>query len=258
MKSVKIVVATHKKYRMPNDSMYFPLYVGAFGKEDIGISRDDVGRNISKKNPFFCELTGLYWAWHNLDAEYKGLVHYRRHFSYRKKGKNSFDSVLVQSELEELLKETDVILPKKRNYYIDSLYSHYKHTLYVEPLDVTGRIIEEKYPDYLPYFNDLKRRRSAHMFNIFIMKSEIFDGYCTWLFDILFELEKRIDGFNYDTFHSRFYGRISELLLDVYINKNCISYKEINFIYMEKVNKVKKIVSFFKAKFFGKKYDGSF
>ena len=47
---------------MPNDSMYFPLHVGAFGKEDIGVSRDDVGRNISKKNPFFCELTGLYWV----------------------------------------------------------------------------------------------------------------------------------------------------------------------------------------------------
>ena len=37
--------------------------------------------NISEKNPYYCELTGLYWAWKNLDAEYIGLVHYRRYFT---------------------------------------------------------------------------------------------------------------------------------------------------------------------------------
>lgn len=31
--SVKIVVATHKKYKMPSDAMYIPLYVGAEGKK---------------------------------------------------------------------------------------------------------------------------------------------------------------------------------------------------------------------------------
>ena len=55
------------------------------------------------------------------------------------------------------------------------------------------------------------------MFNMFIMKKDILDDYCTWLFDILFELEKRFKDVKYDQFHSRFYGRVSELLLDVYI-----------------------------------------
>ncbi len=51
------------------------------------------------------------------------------------------------------------------------------------------------------------------------MKKEILEEYCAWLFDILFELERRIDASQYDSFHARFYGRISELLLDVWINK---------------------------------------
>ena len=54
---------------------------------------------------------------------------------------------MLTEELEELLKDVDVVLPKKRNYYIENLYSHYKHTTYVEPLDETGKIIKEKYPD---------------------------------------------------------------------------------------------------------------
>ena len=32
--SVKIIVATHKKYQMPSDAMYIPLHVGAEGKKD--------------------------------------------------------------------------------------------------------------------------------------------------------------------------------------------------------------------------------
>ena len=75
MKKIKIIVATHKKYKMPEDDMYLPLYVGSKGKEDIGFMRDDVKNNISEKNPYFCELTGLYWAWKNLDDDYIGLSH---------------------------------------------------------------------------------------------------------------------------------------------------------------------------------------
>ncbi|MBQ3475855.1 MAG: DUF4422 domain-containing protein, partial [Bacilli bacterium] len=82
--------------------------------------------------------------------------------------------------------------------------------------------------------------------------------YCTWLFDILFELEKKIDVSKYDTFHARFYGRISELLLDVYLNTNNIDYKEVKVIDMQKINWWKKGTSFLKAKFLGKKYEGSF
>ena len=157
-----------------------------------------------------------------------------------------------------LLKNNDVILPKKRKYVIENLYDHYAHTMFIEPLDEAGKIIKEKYPEYTAEFEKLHKRTSAHMFNMFIMKKDIFDDYCNWLFDILFELEKRIGQIEYDSFHSRFYGRVSELLLDVYLRTNNISYVETNFIYMEKINKIKKVISFLNAKFKGEKYGKSF
>ena len=79
---IRIIVATHKPYRMPENSLYLPLLVGAENNKPTWTGRrDNEGENISAKNPHYCELTGLYWAWKNLDTDYVGLVHYRRHFS---------------------------------------------------------------------------------------------------------------------------------------------------------------------------------
>ena len=260
-KQVKIIVATHKKYQMPKDKIYLPLHVGAAGKDSIGYQRDDEGKNISKKNPYFCELTGLYWAINNLDADYIGLVHYRRYFSTKKHLKTEeekFKNVLSGKKVDELLDRADIILPKKRNYFIESLYSHYEHTLHIEPLNIAGKIIQEKYPEYSAEFEKLHTRKSAHMFNMCIMERKILKEYCDWLFDILFELEKRVDNSQYSDFHKRFYGRISELLLDVYINTNKLKYVEVPAIDMQRINWLKKGGSFLMAKFAGKRYEESF
>lgn len=261
MKNVKVIVATHKEYAMPKDSVYLPVHVGAKGKESIGYQRDDEGKNISDKNPYFCELTGLYWAVKNLDADYIGLAHYRRHFSNKKHLKTEEEkltNVLSGEEIDKLLDKSDIVLPKKRKYYIENLYDHYKHTMYVEPLDIAGEIIAEKYPEYYGEFKKLHKRTSAHMFNMCIMKREILEDYCDWLFSILFELEKRVDSSRYTDFHKRFYGRVSELMLDVYIQTNKLNYIEIPVIDLQDINWLKKGSSFLFAKFFGRKYAKSF
>ena len=264
MKNIKIIIAAHKPYRMPeNNDLYLPVQVGAAGKESIGFTRDDSGDNISQKNPNFCELTGLYWAWKNLDADYIGLVHYRRYFArsagFHLSQDEKFQRILTREQLVPLLEKTDIILPRKRKYYIETIYDHYRHTMYIEPLDMAGQIIAEKYPEYSAEFENLKVRRSAHMFNMMIMRKDFLDSYCRWLFDILFELENRIgDQTQYSSFHQRFYGRVSERLLDVYINTNHLAYEELPVIDMESINWFKKGTSYLNAKFFGKKYEKSF
>ena len=188
---IRIIIATHKKYWMPDDPMYLPVHVGAAGKESIGFQRDDEGDNISEKNPNYCELTGLYWAWKNLNADYIGLAHYRRHFSNRKLSKNKKEKVISQKELEEKLKETDILLPKPRNYWIETNYSQYAHAHHAIDLDKTREILAEKYPDYTKAWDSSMKKTRGHRFNMFVMKKDKFEAYCTWLFDILFELEKK-------------------------------------------------------------------
>ena len=257
---ITVIVATHKKYRMPHEKCYLPLHVGRGIGRDISFAGDDTGESISWKNPYYCELTGLYWMWKNVDSDYMGLVQYRRYFAGKQKGRSGdrFTRILSEKEMRGLLKDNDIILPKKRKYYIESLYTHYAHTHYAEHLDCTREILKKKYPEYVSSFDLVMKRTYGHMFNMFIMSREKCDEYCRWLFDVLEELERKIDYKDYDPFQARLFGRVSELLMDVWIEKNGYVYREVPVINMEKINWKNKVFSFLKAKFSGKKYDTSF
>lgn len=263
MKNIKILVATHKKYKMPADtSVYLPIHVGCEGKEDLGFQGDNSGENISTLNPYYCELTGLYWAWRNLDCDYLGLVHYRRYFTKITKRYNESinidDVILNRYEIEELLENSEVIVPKRRKYYIETLYSHYDHTFDGTHLDLARTIIEMKSPEYLSSFDKVMKQRSGYMFNMFIMKKELADDYFSWLFPILDSMYESMDLSGLTAFEARLFGRVSELLFNVWLVKNNLTPKEVPFMYMEKVNLLKKAKSFLMAKFFGKKYGQSF
>ncbi len=255
--NIKIMIASHKAFFIPDDDVYLPIRVGSkMADDDFGYTRDDSGDNISEKNPYFCELTAIYWGWKNLNADYIGLAHYRRHFSC-KKSKWKYNSIMTGEQVEKLCSKYDVILPKKRFYVIETLMSHYRHTHDISHLELTREIIKEKYPDYLKQFDRGMNCRSAHMFNMFVMKRSILDQYCTWLFGILFELEKKVDVSLMSPFDARLFGRVSELLLDVWLDKNKVKYKEVGFVQLGAENWVKKIRGFISAKFYGKKYECS-
>ena len=252
MSNVVMCLCSHKKAEFPKDEIYVPIIVGS-GKEDKELTSlyqtDDKGENISEKNSNYCELTALYYAWKNLDYDVIGLVHYRRLFLDKNSSKKKIENAIKKETIEKLLSEYDFILPRKRNYYIESNYSHYIHAHHQEPLDETRKIIEEKYPEYLESFDKHMKKRSGHYFNMFIAKKETADKFLTWMFDILFELEKRVDLSNYSKNEKRVFGFISELLFDVYINANKLKVHDQKYVFLEKQNWCKKIFNFIKRKF---------
>ncbi len=226
--TVKILVATHKPYDLPKEDRYLPVFVGAALYEtDLPYQRDDEGENISIKNRSYSELTGMYWAYKNLIADYVGLCHYHRFMDIR-----NID-----------ITKYDVVLPEKRHYYIETVYSQYVHAHGPIGLDKAREIIASDYPDYLVSFDKCMKRRSLHIFNMFIMKYDIFIAYSDFLFDILFKIEEELGE------QDRLYGYISERLLDVYLTKNRIAYKEVKVIETQHINWPKKIADFLKRKF---------
>ncbi len=254
--TIKIIVAAHKPYEMPDDEVYLPVYVGAMGKTDVGYQRDDEGENISILNPYFCELTGLYWAWKNLSEDYIGLVHYRRLFEIHGKP-------ITKKEIEPYLGDIKVFIPKKRHYYIETLKSHYNHTHSFEHLDITKTILIRKYSEYEDVYERVCNRTWGYMFNMMVMEKKILSQYCMWLFDILFDVFKQIDATDYSTFSKRYIGRISELLFNVWLEQELdtgnIRKEEIMELNCNmKENWLVKIPAFLKAKFLGKKYERSF
>ncbi len=245
--NIKIIVATHKEYRMPEDSMYLPLQAGRELYAPLPYAGDNTGKNISEKNPNYCELTCLYWAWKNLNADAIGLCHYRRYFS-GKHGRDKWKCLLTEPQAEKLLQKAPVVLPKKRNYYIETGYSQYAHAHHEEDLIMTRAILEEKWPDYVPAFDRTLSRTSGHRFNMFIMKSELLDLYCGWLFPVLAELEARLNISAYNANDQRVFGFVAERLLDVWVETRNIPYCECPVIHMESQHWLKKGSSFLKRK----------
>ena len=258
---IKILIAMHKPYPVPNDRCYVPMQVGAAGKATFCECRDDSGNNISAKNPNFCELTALYWAWQNMDADAIGLVHYRRYFTAKDKGyiksHRPFDSVLTDAEVEALMQRAHIVVPKKRRYYIESLYSHYANTHDGSHLDIARSIVADRFPDLLPYVDEAYRSTYGYMFNMCIMKWEYLDDYCRFIFNVLFEMEKQIDTTGMTRFDARLFGRVSEILFTAWIFKaieDGIPVEEVAVMDMEPVDWKAKIMRFLAAKFLKKKY----
>lgn len=252
MKDIKIIIATHKKYNMPKDKMYLPLHVGREGKCNIGYVGDNTGPNISNQNNYFNELTGLYWAWKNLDCDYIGLVHYRRYFTMaRFFKKNKYSLILSQSELEKLLTSTDIILPAKRKYYIETIESHYRHLPYTvdEDLDVLRQLILTEYEEYLPAFEKVMSRRWAHMFNMFVMQRDYLNEYCEWAFSVLMKVDKRIHHDERTAIQNRAY--ISEFLIDTWIETKGYQYIEMPVLFIEKQHFFRKVYLLIKRKVMG-------
>ncbi|MBQ9662843.1 MAG: DUF4422 domain-containing protein [Oscillospiraceae bacterium] len=249
--TTQIIVATHKAYRMPSDPLYLPLHVGAALRKPLPYTGDDTGDNISEKNATFCELTGLYWVWKNLDADSIGLCHYRRYFAghHPGKGLNKWARILNSEEVRTLLSISPLLLPKKRNYLIETGYSQYVHAHHKADLVTTREILSERYPSYVFAFDSTLEKRKGHRFNMFIMRRELLDAYCVWLFDVLFELEARLDISSYSDYNRRVFGFIGERLLDVWIETNHVPYKELPVLHMESQHWLKKGTAFLKRKF---------
>lgn len=206
----RMYVMTHKKIAEIPNEIYIPLHVGKAGKEDFGYEGDDTGENISGKNSSYCELTGMYWLWKNVKCDVIGICHYRRYFI-------SEERLLEKSYIEQTIQKYPIIVPNSRCVEEESVYKHYGNRHNSRDLDVCREVIAEKYPEYLPAFDYSMETILISLGNMWITRKDIYDRYCSWLFDILFEVEKRIDTTGYDDYQKRVMGFLSERLFRVWL-----------------------------------------
>lgn len=258
MKNI-VLVCTHKDFTYQLPDIYKPIVGGASLRKltnDEDLLKDNVGDNISDKNPYYSELTALYWGYKHLEYDTLGLVHYRRYFKGKEKavvnGKRI--KVLSDQQINDYLSRYDLIVPKKRHYVIETLYSHYCRTLKSEPMIALESVLKEKYPEYLDEFYSLKKRRSAHMFNMMVARKEFLSKYLEFLFSILKDIEPKINSSSWNQYEKRYMGSVAELLLDIYLRKNYVEYKETKVEQLIPLANFKKGIKYLKAKIFGKKY----
>lgn len=217
-----IYVVTHKNISLKLPENYKIIGVGnnSIINEDL---HDNTGDNISSKNKNYCELTALYWIWKNSNDDIVGLEHYRRMFLNDNIGEIG---LLNEDEILCILNNYDIIVPTLFNNKTRTVYQHYVEDHKKRDIELAQNIINSKYPDYNSSFNQVMNSKYEYGFNMMITRKDILDEYSQWLFDILFDLENKIDISKYDEYQKRIYGFLSERLFNVWLKYKKYNVKE--------------------------------
>lgn len=237
MSDIKIFVS----HRIDLDSetidnpLYIPVRCGAIfdKRENVTMLGDNTGDNISDKRMSFCELTVQYWAWKNVDADYYGLCHYRRYFSFSNNklpediwGNVVYDFIdekaiqkmnLYHEHMESFIKNYDFLVgtPYKMSMSVQEQFDSVPY-LSGKDLEIAIKVLEDLYPEYTDAAHKYLRGKDLYTCNMFIMNKEFFFHYSDWLFNILNELELRLDTTNYGTESLRTIAHIGERMLGIY------------------------------------------
>ena len=257
-KSIKLYAVTHKNSNKELIDDYNYLLVGAkkFINIPEGYISDDSNDNISEKNDSYCELTGLYWMWKNVDVEYIGLVHYRRFFvkfdCWNKcirgrylVGKKDAYHVLNRKEVLTML-EKNIFIVKESPKRKESTWDAFVNVFGDEYCKSIKDIIYKSHPEYVDSFEKCMKYKTHYNCNMFIGKKYIADQYSEWLFSILEEMDKRHIRKTGDRYHNRELGYIGELLFRVWLEKNNVKCKIVPAINIEDDNAAMTIGDFIK------------
>lgn len=267
MKKTSIYVCYHKPCDMLPDPIFRYIYCGAAvnGEDNYmpGTLRDDADDNISALNPYFCECTAIYWIWKNdRESEHIGLMHYRRHLNFSSKCHINKYGLIEEEYVSEsyidrygldgehicrIAESNEIVMPER--YYDghsrnnrEQFKNSENHN--VDDLDRFESILRKNHPEFSEAIAEFNNAKSAYYTNIFILKRDIFDNYCSILFDVLFKLHESIDYYNYNTQERRAPGFVAERFLDIYIrwlSKKSKSAVELQRVYLKHPFVVRKI-----------------
>ncbi len=214
-------------YDKPLQSNYVsPLYEKAIQVGTVltnerlepGILTDCEGDNISSKNRQYCELTALYWLWKHAKEDVVGLSHYRRHFILP----DEWMGIMMDHNI-------DVVLPVP-TYVSPNIAANYKERHDSSDWEYLMEYLREKEPEDYEIACSVFEGNLYSPCNMFIMRKEILDELCTWMFPILDAVVEH-GGVKNDTYLNRYPGFLSERLITLFFYK----YRDkINVVYADK------------------------
>ena len=237
-----IYVVTHKPTphdgKLPDE--YKIIHAGRALKEDLGYLGDNTGENISHLNLYINEITALYWMWKNTSHTVIGLCHYRRFFTEAGDLAFSYDKILTKDAALKLLERYDIIV-SSIGYEMMTQHELIRNDCGEELTNFAEGVIKKhllkNQPDYLESFETVMKLVAIYKCNMFVARRDIFETYCKWLFsfyiDATEEVLRTIDLENLPWSPRRLMSFYAERMLHVWLMKNRLRIKELDFMFIE-------------------------
>ena len=219
MADIRLFVCCHEPVQVPSYPLLCPLQVGAAlaGKRFPGFAHDDEGENISAQNRAYCELTGQYWAWKNVQADWYGFFHYRRYLYPDVQVRRPYIiwrepdlAELGYDRFPRLIEQYDMILPKGEDMHVP-VREHYAWAHRGSDLVLAEKIVRQMHPEMADAMEGYLGSTKQYFGNIFIMGRDVFQDYCAWLFPLLAAYDAKVSDPP-----PRTDGYLAERLLGVY------------------------------------------
>ncbi len=146
---------------------------------------------------------------------------------------------LDEMSMRKIIESYDYIAPcKVKSLDGSSIYNQYKLSYghHIEDLDLVMSIIKEDYPEYVPAMESYIFGKNNYTCNMFIMKKELFNQYCRWIFTILEKFERKRNFYRYRSVDNRVVGYLAERLTGIFItflNNNDCKGKELQRVYFK-------------------------
>lgn len=173
------VVGSSKNKFLPLDNI----------REKFLIDQPHEGDNIDFLNPWYCELTGLYYLWKHIDDDIVGLEHYRTYF-----WSDIENRPMNEEEIKENLKYGDIIVSGYKFPFPGGRFSCFlkdelnKCTKGTLPLFLS--VLNKNDKSFGEYFSKFIENSRLYSFNCFIGPKKILNEWADFLFNILIEFEQ--------------------------------------------------------------------
>ena len=186
--TLKIFIMTHKDFVNYRKNPVYSIVVDdkslLKNTYNLRIIYADRGK-LYKLNRAYSEMSQLYYIYQlyksgEMDSKYIGLNHYRRYFEFK-------DNI---PNLDEIFKNYDVIL-NTPYIFKQGMKKQFCDCHFCKNYDEIIDIIKDIKPEYYESAIKTINLTEIHYCNLFIMKKNDFYKFCEFMFDILFEFDRR-------------------------------------------------------------------
>ncbi len=224
----------HKAYRYIDARGYCSIAVGD-KKHDLKCDySDDSGENIAIYNNLINEATALFWIWKNDTSPIVGLNHYRRYLS------SPFCEgwPLQGWEADLILQKYDVIVAEhiwyKNETVLHAMQDQVCRDALEQSFPAVRKIVRDYDINYVKYFDDMTNGQMLYPCEMFVMRRELLNEYCQWLFPIVFKMIENVKiNEKWDDYSKRIIGFWTERLLTVWLMSTDYSVFELPIILLE-------------------------